>query len=198
MPLAGGLALPRVVSLVLFEGFEELDVFGPVEVFGLLPDEFQVRLVAQVAGIVTSAHGTKVVADFGRDDAPAPDIVLVPGGAGTRVLAVDEPFLKWLGQWAASAKVVASVCTGSALLAAAGLLDGYRATSNTRALEWATSFGPKTQWVPDARWVTDGNRWTSAGISAGIDMTLALVASLHSQETAKEIASRMEYDWATH
>jgi putative intracellular protease/amidase len=197
MTLDGDSAGLRAVSLVLFDGFEELDAFGPVEVFGMVPERFRVRFIAQAAGIVTGAHGTKVVADFGHGDAPSPDIVLVPGGAGTRTLAHDESFLKWLGEWASTARVVASVCTGSALLAASGLLDGYRATSNTRAFEWATGFGPKTQWLPNARWVTDRNRWTSAGVSAGIDMTLALVASLHGQATAKEIASRMEYDWTS-
>ncbi|MDR1264462.1 MAG: DJ-1/PfpI family protein [Propionibacteriaceae bacterium] len=196
MTSTGEPLLPRVVWLVLFDGFEELDLFGPVEVFGLSPKRFRLRFIAQSAGIVTAAHGAKVLADCGRDDAPPPDIVLVPGGAGSRVLAHDESFLNWLGGWASEAPVVASVCTGSALLAAAGLLDGYRATSNSRAFGWATGFGPKTQWAPGARWVADGNRWTSAGVSAGIDMTLALAAALCGPATAEEIASRMEYDWA--
>jgi putative intracellular protease/amidase len=186
----------RVVSVALFDGFEELDVFGPVEVFGLASERVRVRFGARAPGVVTGAHGAKVVADFGHDDAPAPDIALVPGGPGTRALVRDEAFLQWLGRWGSTAELVASVCTGSALLAASGLLDGYRATSNVRAFGWVTGFGPETRWVPDARWVADGDRWTSAGVSAGIDMTLALVASLHGQGAAQEIASRMEYDWA--
>jgi putative intracellular protease/amidase len=117
----------RVVSVALFDGFEELDVFGPVEVFGLASERFRVRFVAPAAGAVTGAHGTKVVADFGHDDAPAPDIALVPGGPGTRDLVRDEAFLQWLGRWGSTAELVASVCTGSARLAASGLLDGYRA-----------------------------------------------------------------------
>jgi putative intracellular protease/amidase len=118
---------------VLFAGFELLDVFGPVELLSRFPQDISVVMVGPRAGAVRSSQGTEVIATVGYDDAPAPDIVMVPGGLGTRALAADKTFLEWLRRWASDADLVTSVCTGSALLAAAGLLDGYRATSNKRA-----------------------------------------------------------------
>ena len=96
--------------------------------------------------------------------------MLVPGGQGTRPLVRDRDFLSWLGAWAAPASLVTSVCTGSAVLAAAGLLDGYRATSNKAAFGWAREQGKNVDWVAQARWVEDRDRWTSSGIAAGMDM----------------------------
>jgi len=185
----------RSVSMILFDGFELLDVFGPLEVFGLLPQRCAVTLIGPSAGPVASAQGTAVIADVGYAAAPRPDIVMVPGGHGTRLLADDGPWLAWLCDWAAKAELVTSVCTGSALLAAAGLLTGYRATSNRRAFDWVTTHGHDVEWVCDARWVEDRDRWTSAGISAGIDMTLALAASLWGADVAQAAARRMEYNW---
>jgi putative intracellular protease/amidase len=183
--------------MVLFDGFELLDVFGPLEVFGMLPGRFAVTLVAASAEPVTSAQGAQAIAQAAFRDAPAPDIVMVPGGAGTRRLAYDAAWLDRLARWAEPAALVTSVCTGSALLAAAGLLEGRRATSNRLAFDWASSFGDHVSWVPDARWVEDGNRWTSAGVSAGIDMTLALVAAVDGTAAAQDAANRMEYSPAT-
>jgi transcriptional regulator GlxA family with amidase domain len=136
-----------------------------------------------------------VVADCGYTEAPPPDIVLVPGGMGTRSLVARRDFTEWLGAWARAPPLVTSVCTGSALLAAAGLLDGYRATSNKRAFDWVAAQGPAVEWVRQARWVEDGNRWTSSGVAAGIDMTLAIVARLLGQVRAEQLADRVEYDW---
>jgi transcriptional regulator GlxA family with amidase domain len=184
---------PRRLAVVLFDGFELLDVFGPVEAFSLLPSEFEVTLVGPTAGPVASSNGTRVLTQVPYTDAATPDIVLVPGGAGSRRLAVDQPWLAWLAAWAGPARLVVSVCTGSALLAGAGLLDGHRATSNRRAFAWASSFGRDVAWVAGPRWVEDGDRWTSAGVSAGIDMALALIGSLCGDDAAREVASRMEY-----
>ena len=94
-----------------------------------------------------------------------------------------------------SRKMLTSVCTGSGVLAAAGLLDGYRATSHKRAFAWAVSQGPRVKWVPHARWVNDGNRWTSSGVAAGMDMTLAVVGHLQGEELADQIADTIEYEW---
>ncbi|MDR1189991.1 MAG: DJ-1/PfpI family protein [Bifidobacteriaceae bacterium] len=183
----------RRVSIILFDGFELLDVFGPAEVFGLEPDRFAVTLVGPAAGPVTSATGPRALADISYHDAAESDIVMVPGGQGTRRLVTDARWLGWLAEWARPAGLITSVCTGSAVLAAAGLLDGHRATSNRRAFAWASSFGQDVGWVADARWVHDGSRWTSAGVSAGIDMALALVADLHGDDAAHDVATRMEY-----
>lgn len=185
----------RSVAVVLFDHFELLDVFGPLELLGVLPDHFELSMIGPAAGPLRSAQGPEVVAAASYREAPTPDIVLVPGGIGTRTLVEDRAFLAWLTGWAVSAQLVTSVCTGSAVLAAAGLLDGYRATSNKRAFLWVESQGPKVEWVRQARWVVDRNRWTSAGVAAGMDMILALIAHLHSDELASDAADRVEYDW---
>jgi transcriptional regulator GlxA family with amidase domain len=186
---------PRTITTVLFDGFEPLDVFGPLELFGNLPDQFRLVLGGPGDGPVRSAHGTAVVTDFPYETLPPPDIVLVPGGRGTRPLTEDAGFLSWLARWAAGADLVTSVCTGSALLAAAGLLDGYRATSNKRAFAWAREQGPRVEWVAQARWVEDRDRWTSSGVAAGMDMALALIARLHGQQLAEDVADRVELEW---
>jgi transcriptional regulator GlxA family with amidase domain len=185
----------RRVSLVLFEGFRLLDAIGPLEVLDMVDGGFDVTLVGPAAGPVNSSQGTCVVADVSYRDAQPADIVIVPGGAGTRTLVHDAAWLKWLHTWAAPAPLVTSVCTGAALLAAAGMLEGYRATSNVRAFDWVRQFGEHVTWVEEVRWVEDRDRWTSAGVSAGIDMTLALAEALHGVETAREAAARLEYDW---
>ena len=162
--------------------------------FKWLPQHFTVDLVGPTAGPVTSHGGIEVVADYGHDDASLGDIVLVPGGLGTRTLADDSEFLEWLAAFAADSEFVTSVCTGSALLAAAGLLEGYRATSNKRNYAWASGYGTTVTWVPVARWVQDGNRWTSSGVAAGIDMAAALIRFLHGEQVARAVADFMEYE----
>ena len=185
----------RRVGVVVFEGFELLDVFGPLELLGGLTDRFAPFIIGPDEGPVPSAQGPRVLADCGYGAAPVPEIALVPGGPGTRELVKNSGFLAWLAGWAAPAEFITSVCTGSGLLAAAGLLDGYRATSNKRAFEWARSQGARVEWVPRARWVADRNRWTSSGVTAGMDMTLALVGHLHGEDLAGRVADRVEYDW---
>ena len=183
------------MSVVLFNGFELLDVFGPLEVLSMVPERFTVSLVGPSVGPVTSSQGAAVLANQSQSQAAAPDIVLVPGGAGTRQLVRDTQWLRWLREWASQASLITSVCTGAALLAAAGLLNGYRATTNNHHFAWVSAFGADTAWQPGARWVHDRDRWTSAGISAGIDMTLALVGELCGSGVAENVAARMEYDW---
>jgi transcriptional regulator GlxA family with amidase domain len=186
--------MPRTVTVVLFDGFELLDVFGPIELFSFVPDEFAVTLVGPRAGAVRSSQGTEVIAQYAYGDAPNPDIVMVPGGMGTRALVSDEAFLTWLTGWSRGAQLVTSVCTGSAVLAAAGLLDGYRATSNKRAFAWASQHGTDVEWIAKARWVEDRDRWTSSGVAAGIDMTAALIASLAGPEAAAAAADHAEIE----
>jgi transcriptional regulator GlxA family with amidase domain len=188
-------ASPLRVGVVLFDGFELLDVFGPLEMFGVLPSRFEISLLGPRAGPVASAQGPRSVVDYAYGDAPASDIVLVPGGIGNRPLLEDRAVLDWLARYCATAGYVTSVCTGSALLAVAGLLDGYRATSNKRAFEWVRELGNGVEWVPEARWVVDRNRWTSSGVAAGIDMALALIAHVYGSEVAYSVADGTEYDW---
>jgi transcriptional regulator GlxA family with amidase domain len=187
----------HTVGVVLFPRFETLDAFGPVEVFGCLPGLFRVLTVAEHAGAVPSAQGPRVVADHGFADCPRLDVLLVPGGDGTREQLESPAMLAWLVERAADATVVTSVCTGSWLLARAGLLDGRRATSNKMFFSGAREQGPRVDWVPRARWVEDGKFVTSSGVSAGTDMALAVVARLVGRETAENVARAMEYTWHT-
>jgi transcriptional regulator GlxA family with amidase domain len=187
----------RTVGVVLFPGFELLDVFGPLEAFGNLPGMFRVVLVAEQAGPVASAQGPRAVADHGFGDCPRLDVVLVPGGIGTREEAENPALLGWLGGRAAEAEVVTSVCTGAALLARAGVLDGRRATTNKAFFQWVADQGPNVEWVREARWVEDGKFATSSGVSAGIDMALAVIARLVGREVSENVARAMEYEWHT-
>jgi transcriptional regulator GlxA family with amidase domain len=119
----------------------------------------------------------------------------VPGGIGTRREVDNERLLRFIAERAKQVEVLASVCTGAALLARAGVLDGRRATSNKWAFAWVRAQGPKVQWVKAARWVEDGALFSSSGVSAGIDMALAIVARLAGEQAAAKIALRTEYEW---
>jgi putative intracellular protease/amidase len=183
---------PLKVGAVLFPGFELLDVFGPLE---LLPWGKEIVMLAERPGTVASAQGPEAVAEAALADAGALDVLLVPGGTGTRREVSNQPFLDELRRQAEAARFVASVCTGSALLARTGLLDGRRATTNKRAFAWVSSQGPAVQWVAQARWVEDGKFFTSSGVAAGMDMALGLVAHLRGREASVGIAQAAEYEW---
>jgi transcriptional regulator GlxA family with amidase domain len=120
--------------------------------------------------------------------------MLIPGGRGTRRLVTDQAFLSWLRAWATPASLVTSVCTGSAVLAAAGLLDGYRATSNKAAFAWVREQSGRVDWIAQARWVEDRDRWTSSGVAAGMDMAAALLANLFGKDVAHKATTIAELD----
>ena len=132
--------------------------------------------------------------DRSLEDA-SPEILLVPGGQGTRALVKHEPMLNQVRRLAEGAEWVTSVCTGAGVLAAAGVLDGRRATSNKLSFDWVRSCSDRDEWMPMARWVEDGKYVTSGGVAAGMDMTLALIARLLSLEVAEKVAFGVEYDW---
>jgi putative intracellular protease/amidase len=186
---------PLTLGVLLFPDFELLDVFGPLEMFGMAPESFRLVMVAAEAGEVASRQGPRVVADTGYDDAGHCDLLLVPGGRGTRVEVGNPVLLDWLRAQGDAAELVASVCTGSGLLARAGLLDGRRATSNKWAFDWAMAQGDQVRWVREARWVEDGRFFTSSGVSAGIDMSLAVIGRLLGNDRARECAASAEYEW---
>jgi transcriptional regulator GlxA family with amidase domain len=187
--------MTRTLGVLLFEEFEILDVFGPLEMFSMLPDDFSIRLISEAAPVVAASGGPRSVIDDHFADDRRYDILMVPGGMGTR-REVDNPaLLQWLAATAARTEIVASVCTGSALLAKAGVLDGKRATTNKNALDWVMSQGPKVEWQRKARWVEDGKFLTSSGVSAGTDMALALIARLCGVEQARQVARWAEYTW---
>jgi transcriptional regulator GlxA family with amidase domain len=185
----------RRLGVILYPGFELLDVFGPVEMFGNMTGVIEVTMVAPEKGAVVSAQGPAVVAEHGFADCPHLDMLLVPGGIGTRD-AIDNPrMLEWLAQRVAAAEIAMTVCTGTALLARAGVLDGRRATTNKMFFNWVMEQGPKVHWVKEARWVEDGKFVTSSGVSAGIDMALAVIARLSGEQMSQTLAVATEYDW---
>jgi transcriptional regulator GlxA family with amidase domain len=192
------MASQKTVGVLLFEGFELLDVFGPLEAWGIhaqAAGACTIVMTAEEAGSVKSAQGPRAMADYALADCPPIDVMLVPGGIGTRREVNNTKLLEWLVRRAAEAEIVTSVCTGAALLARAGLLDGHRATTNKLSFKWVTEQGLAVEWIRQARWVEDGKFATSSGVSAGIDMTLALIAKLAGVETAEQVAIRMEYEW---
>lgn len=184
----------QTLGIVLYPGFELLDVYGPAEVFGNVGPRLKLVTVAENAGLVKSAQGPRSEAEFGFSDCPPLDLVLVPGGFGTLSQLNNKKLLEFLQAKADAAQIVMSVCSGSALLAKAGLLDGRRATSNKQYFYLAANQGPKVQWVKEARWVDEGDRVTSSGVSAGIDMALAIVERLYGGELAQGISDGIEHN----
>ncbi len=137
----------RRIGALIFPGFELLDVFGPMEMFGMLKDDFELDLVGEILGPVTSNQRLTAHTDATTRDGTDYDIILVPGGAGTRREVHNEALLQWITEKSESAEFTLSVCTGSALLAKAGLLDCRRATTNKAAFSWVADQGPKVEWI---------------------------------------------------
>jgi len=187
----------RTIGTLLFPGFELLDVFGPLEMLGALRDDFSLQMVAEVAGPVESRQGPKAVADAALADAKPYDILLIPGGRGTRREVDNAALIDGIRRHAQASRIVATVCTGAALLARTGLLDGRKATSNKASFGWVMEQGPNVVWQRRARWVVDGKYYTSSGVSAGMDMALALIASLSGPDKARSVADYAEYRWAS-
>ncbi len=194
----------RHVAVALFEGFTVLDVYGPVQAFascrvqaadGTRQRFFEIFSMAERAGVVKSSEGPPSYAEYSFGDAPAYDVLLIPGGFGTRSVVNNAAFLTQLANASQRAGTTATVCTGSALLARTGLLDGRPATSNKLAWDWVLQQGPRVKWVRRARWVDDGTIITSSGVSAGIDMALSLIARLCGHDMALTAARNMEYRW---
>lgn len=194
--------LPLRVGAVLYPGFEMLDTFGPLEMYSALgKDRVEIITIAQNPGPVAAALGAdgplapSVVAQYGFDSAPAVDVLLLPGGFGTFAELENPEMITYLQRASAAAQITTSVCTGSALLARAGLLDGLEATSNKQFFSLARMQSDKVRWIEAARWVDAGHMVTSSGVSAGMDMTLAVIARLFSREVALQMASFAEYVW---
>ncbi|PJE24572.1 MAG: glutamine amidotransferase [Mycobacterium sp.] len=180
------------IAFVAYPGFTALDMIGPYEVLRQLPDA-DVRFVWHEAGPITADSGVLVLgATHSFAETPSPDVVLVPGGPATPVHARDEKLLDWLRQVHGTAQWTASVCSGSVILAAAGLLRDKRATSHWVALPALKAFGVTP--VGDQRIVHEGNIITSAGVSAGLDLALWLAAQLGGEGRAKAIQLAIEYD----
>lgn len=188
-------APPLKIGAVLFPGFELLDIYGPLEMFGMLRERVAVTMLAETAGPVSSNQGPKGVADAALADVSDLDLLVIPGGWGTRALVQNQPFLDVLPARAKEARYVATICTGSALLAKTGLLDGRQATTNKLAYDWVTSQGPQVKWIRAARWVEDGPFFTSSGVSAGMDMSLGLIQHIFGREMSLQVSRWAEYEW---
>ena len=190
----------RGVAILIFDNVEVLDFCGPFEVFSVAssrcdPPPFRVCTVAGVAGPVIARNGLSVNPDFTLENCPPPDLLIVPGGQGTRPLLKDRALLDWIREQDSRCELTLSVCTGSLLLAQAGLLEGLRATTHWGSLDLLASLAPSTRVLDDARYVDNGRIITSAGISAGIDMSLHVVERLLGSEHAALTARHMEYDY---
>ena len=190
----------RRVCIVIFDEVEVLDFCGPFEVFsvtggrqGLTP--FEVCTVAEEEKPVRARGGLSVNPAYSFDNCPPPEILLIPGGPGTRTKLHDARMLDWIKDRAAEAELVLSVCSGALLLAKTGLLDGLTATTHDGALDELRAINPNVSVDDTRRFVDNGRVITSGGISAGIDMSLHVVARLLGKDQALETARYMEYDW---
>lgn len=211
------------IGILVFDGFEPIDVWGFVEAFSISrfigtsyssdpPYPFEMVLISNqckpdadgaTPAPVKSFNGPRVAPDYFRDEALEQniDLLMIPGGIGTWVLLADEhpeersALLRWVQSMDKRVAIMASVCTGAAILAAAGLLDGKPATTNHAAFAWVTRFGARVQWDNVLRWVDAGRYVTSAGVSAGTDMGFYLVKRLAGRAVAEVAAKSAEYDW---
>jgi len=184
-------------GILFFDGTEELDAVGPWEVFTMASqqrDDIAVVAISEHGGTVTCGKGMRIVMDHGFADAPKLDVLLVPGGQGTR-REVDNPaLLQWIAEVAKDCQWVTSVCTGSLLLAEAGPAAGKRITTHWGAVDLVRKRGKAGEVLEGVRYVRDGNVVTSAGVSAGIDMALWLIGEIYTPSFARSVQHYMEYD----
>ena len=191
------------VGIVLFNDIEVLDFCGPFEVFSAVrlneeerraePSPFEISLISETLSPVTTTGGMKVIPKYSFDNCTSIDILVVPGGWGTRKELRNPVMLEWLRKRAAEVEILTSVCTGSMLLGFAGLLDGLHATTHWRSLDWMRDSFPEVLVEYEQHVVSDGRVFTSAGISAGIDMALEVVARYYGEGIARATAEHMEY-----
>jgi putative intracellular protease/amidase len=219
-------SFPRTlrIGILVFDGFEPLDVWGFTEAFTIArfigtnygsppPFPFEVVLISNerkphrgestAPAAVKSFNGPRVAPDMFRDEAleQTIDVLMIPGGQGVRALLANKhpkqksALLEWVQAMDARVGLMTSVCTGAAVLAAAGVLDGKPAATNHQAFGWVTGFGPLVHWDNVSRWVDAGRHVTSAGVSAGTDMAFYLVKRLAGRAVAEVASTGAEYDW---
>lgn len=192
--------------MLLFPGYQALDVFGPLDVINVLARTHNITLsliatslspVSNKPNMPLNPHSSSeqsIIPTHTLDTAPKLDILLVPGGFGTRSPPHDiGPLVSFIAQRYPQLQAIISICTGAGLLARAGVLDGRKATTNKNAFNDMTVLGRKTHWIAKARWVRDGNVWTAAGVTAGIDATLDWVSDVYGEEEAQMVAAYLEY-----
>ena len=189
------------VGIFLFNEVEVLDFAGPFEVFSITTHRdstekaFKVSTVAQSRGMITTRNGLKVQPDYAFSDAPAFDILIIPGGYGAEEIEIhNDKVIEWIQERSKEVKLVASVCTGAFLLAKSGLLDGKRATTHWMDTDRLAREFPQVTVQPSVKFVDEGTVITAGGISAGINMSFHIIKKLLGRDVAKYTAKRMEYD----
>ncbi|KAM7215482.1 Class I glutamine amidotransferase-like protein [Rhypophila decipiens] len=206
---APGLQDPPVkYGMILFRAFEPLDVFGPIQALFMLSRirHLELALISETMDVITTEPVVESMNPLNSRVFPtlppshtlatAPknlDVLIIPGGLGTRSPLINAT-IEYISKTYPNLQYLLTVCTGSVLAARAGLLDGRRATTNKASWSNNVIYGPKTKWIPHARWVVDGNIWTSSGISAGIDATLAFIEHAYGRTNATYVANMMEYE----
>ena len=195
---------PRTVGILIFDEVEVLDFCGPFEVFsvsrpdGVKGDEdrlFQVFTVAEEDKTIKCRGGLLVEPHYTINDVPPLDLIVVPGGQGTRRERHNQTLLDWIETQNKQTELTLSVCTGAFLLAERGILDGKKATTHWGSIDFMRETYPQVEILESTRYVDEGRIVTSAGISAGVDMSLHVVETLHGREVAAWTARRMEYEW---
>jgi transcriptional regulator GlxA family with amidase domain len=189
----------RRLGIVLFDNVEELDAVGPWEVLAYWAlnyrdDDVEISSLSPQGGEVTAAKGLRMVAQYSFADAPTYDVLVHPGGQGTRPQMRDDQHLEWVQKQRASVPLMTSVCTGSLVYAAAGLLRNRPATTHWASLDLLAETDPTIDVRREARYVDDGEIVTSAGVSAGIDMALHLVRRLAGEQRARDVRRGIQYD----
>jgi transcriptional regulator GlxA family with amidase domain len=197
--MTGAPGSTRHLGLLLFDDVEELDAVGPWEVLAHWTlhhpeDGWTVSCLSRDGSPVVAAKGLTLSAHHSMTDVPKLDVLIHPGGHGTRKLLRNAQHLAWVRRQGATVPLMTSVCTGALVYAAAGLLTGRPATTHWQSLDMLRELDPSIQVNPDARYVDDGNLITSAGVSAGIDMALHLVARLAGVDRAREVRRAIQYD----
>lgn len=191
----------RLVGILLFNEVEVLDFAGPFEVFSVTTilesnvKPFVVKTISEDGEMVTARNGLKVQPDYCFDDHPSFDIVIIPGGYGAEQIEIHNPrVIEWIQDQKSKVELMTSICTGALLLAKAGVLDGRKATTHWMDLDRLEEEYPEISVQRNVKFVDEGSILTSAGISAGINLSFHLIARLHGKEVALKTAKQMEYD----
>jgi len=185
----------KTLAAYVFPGFETLDYFGPIEMLGGFGNETEIITVANGSAPVPSVHGQRIVPDRTISESNAYDLLFIPGGDAALKEAEDEEVMQWIRETSSNAEKVMAVCTGTILLGMTGILDGRKATTNKQDFLNTVHLAPNVEWIKQARWVEDGKFFTSSGVSAGMDMALAVMANLFGMELAEKLALGCEYEW---
>lgn len=188
----------KTIAILLFDGVEELDAIGPYEVFGIAEQFFddvcRVYTVAHSSDPVTCVNGLRLLPHHTFETAPTPDILVVPGGDGSRDQQQNRTLLDWVSKTAAAAELTASVCTGLRITLAAGPARGRRVTTHWTAIEEIRNRGDAGDVRDDLRFIKDGNYMSSSGVSAGIDMALWIVGSISTPDRARAVHRELQYE----